>query len=195
MWAEAGIGPEDMNVVGVYDDYPAMALAQLCDLGFTDAGDLPGFVARRLANRSLPVNTAGGQLSAGRHGRWHARPGGSSASTAAPGGRTPDSGARRGVATGYGMVQLRYGMRQCGGTGKGGRMSLHVLPARPAAKVYPAGCGAACGHAQAEPPVARWRTRGGEGELLASCWPDLIRTARADCACWRRCARCRKGRT
>ena len=32
MWAEAGIGPEDMNVVGVYDDYPAMALAQLCDL-------------------------------------------------------------------------------------------------------------------------------------------------------------------
>ncbi|WZB60827.1 thiolase family protein [Achromobacter xylosoxidans] len=64
MWAEAGIGPEDMDVVGVYDDYPAMALAQLCDLGFTDAGDLPGFVARRLANRSLPVNTAGGQLPA-----------------------------------------------------------------------------------------------------------------------------------
>ena len=53
-----------MNVVGVYDDYPAIALAQLCDLGFTDAGDLPGFVARRLANRSLPVNTAG-RLSAG----------------------------------------------------------------------------------------------------------------------------------
>ena len=111
MWAEAGIGPEDMNVVGVYDDYPAMALAQLCDLGFTDAGDLPGFVARRLANRSLPVNTAGAAVGRpGRHGRWHARPGGSSASTAAPGGRTPDSGARRGVATGYGMVQLRYGM-------------------------------------------------------------------------------------
>ncbi|WZB71394.1 hypothetical protein WJ968_05200 [Achromobacter xylosoxidans] len=69
MWAEAGIGPEDMDVVGVYDDYPAMALAQLCDLGFTDAGDLPGFVARRLANRSLPVNTAGGQLSADRPAR------------------------------------------------------------------------------------------------------------------------------
>ena len=111
MWAEAGIGPEDMNVVGVYDDYPAMALAQLCDLGFTDAGDLPGF--RAAAGEPQPAGQHRRRPAVGRpgrHGRWHARPGGSSASTAAPGGRTPDSGARRGVATGYGMVQLRYGM-------------------------------------------------------------------------------------
>lgn len=112
MWAEAGIGPEDMDVVGVYDDYPAMALAQLCDLGFTDAGDLPGFVARRLANRSLPVNTAGGQLSAGQAGTAGGMHGLAEVARQLLGraGERQIPGARRGVATGYGMVQLRYGM-------------------------------------------------------------------------------------
>ena len=112
MWAEAGIGPEDMNVVGVYDDYPAMALAQLCDLGFTDAGDLPGFVARRLANRSLPVNTAGGQLSAGQAGTAGGMHGLAEVARQLlrRAGERQIPGARRGVATGYGMVQLRYGM-------------------------------------------------------------------------------------
>ncbi|WZB75863.1 thiolase family protein [Achromobacter insuavis] len=68
LWADAGLGPQDMDVVGVYDDYPAMAVAQLCDLGLAPADDLAGFIARRIATRELPVNTAGGQLSAGQAG-------------------------------------------------------------------------------------------------------------------------------
>lgn len=115
LWCRAGVGPEDMDVVSVYDDYPAMALAQLCDLGFADADDLPGFVARRIATRSLPVNTAGGQLSAGQAGTaggMHGLVEVSRQLLGQAGGRQlrgPRS-LRHGVVTGYGMVQLRYGM-------------------------------------------------------------------------------------
>ena len=167
MWAEAGIGPEDMNVVGVYDDYPAMALAQLCDLGFTDAGDLPGFVAR-LANRSLPVNTAGGQLSAGQAGTaggmaWRKWPVNCWAGRANA--RFPARGGR-GHRLRHGATALRH-VRQCGGTGKGGRMSLHVFACAACGhKVYPARLWCpACGHAAGG-------TRGGRsGELLA--WTSI----------------------
>ena len=161
MWAEAGIGPEDMNVVGVYDDYPAMALAQLCDLGFTDAGDLPGFVARRLANRSLPVNTAGGRLACT-----------AEVATAAPGGRTPDSrrAAGRGHRLRHGAAALRH-VRQCGGTGKGGRMSLHVFACAACGhRSIPRGCGARPAAMRRRNP---WRSS------RASCWPGpRYRTAR-----------------
>ena len=34
LWQEAGHGPEAVDLVSVYDDYPAMALIQLEDLGF-----------------------------------------------------------------------------------------------------------------------------------------------------------------
>ncbi len=34
LWQEAGCGPSDIDVVSAYDDYPAMVLVQLDDLGF-----------------------------------------------------------------------------------------------------------------------------------------------------------------
>ena len=112
LWADAGVGPQDMDVVGVYDDYPAMALAQLCDLGLAPADDLPGFIARRIATRALPVNTAGGQLSAGQAGTAGGMHGLVEVARQLLGraGARQVAGARHGVATGYGMVQLRYGM-------------------------------------------------------------------------------------
>lgn len=112
LWQRAGLGPEDMDVISVYDDYPAMALAQLCDLGLASAGDLPGFIARRLATRDLPVNTAGGQLSAGQAGTaggMHGLVEVCRQLLGQAGGRQL-RGLRHGVVTGYGMVQLRYGM-------------------------------------------------------------------------------------
>ena len=112
LWRQAGVGPQDMDVISVYDDYPAMALAQLCDLGIANAGDLPGFIARRIASRALPVNTAGGQLSAGQAGTAGGMHGLVEVARQLLGraqGRQLN-GARFGVATGYGMVQLRYGM-------------------------------------------------------------------------------------
>ncbi|QYJ19090.1 thiolase family protein [Achromobacter sp. ES-001] len=112
LWQEAGMGPEDMDVVSVYDDYPAMAVAQLCDLGYADANDLPGFIARRIATRQLPVNTAGGQLSAGQAGTAGGMHGVVEVARQLLGqaGARQVPGARHGVVTGYGMVQLRYGM-------------------------------------------------------------------------------------
>ncbi|WP_454676897.1 thiolase family protein [Achromobacter marplatensis] len=112
LWRRAGLGPEDMDVISVYDDYPAMALAQLCDLGFARADDLPGFIARRIATRALPVNTAGGQLSAGQAGTAGGMHGLVEVSRQLLGqaGARQLPGLRHGVVTGYGMVQLRYGM-------------------------------------------------------------------------------------
>lgn len=112
LWRRAGLGPEDMDVISVYDDYPAMALAQLCDLGFARADDLPGFIARCIATRALPVNTAGGQLSAGQAGTAGGMHGLVEVSRQLLGqaGARQLPGLRHGVVTGYGMVQLRYGM-------------------------------------------------------------------------------------
>ncbi|CAB3921030.1 MULTISPECIES: thiolase family protein [Achromobacter] len=112
LWRQAGLAPQDMDVISVYDDYPAMALAQLCDLGIASPDDLPAFIASRIATQALPVNTAGGQLSAGQAGTAGGMHGlvevarqllGQAAGRQLP-------GARHGVVTGYGMVQLRYGM-------------------------------------------------------------------------------------
>jgi acetyl-CoA acetyltransferase len=112
LWSASGVGPEDVDVASVYDDYPAMVLVQLEDLGYLGDGDVERFVAGRIATRSLPVNTSGGQLSAGQAG--------------AGGGmhglveivrqlrhavevERQVGGARIGLVSGYGMVAYRYG--------------------------------------------------------------------------------------
>jgi len=100
LWSDAGVGPEDIALVSVYDDYPALALVQLADLGFGD----PYSVLEAIEEGTLRVNTGGGQLSAGQAG--------------AAGGmhglvevvrRLRAGEAERGVVTGYGMVAYRYG--------------------------------------------------------------------------------------
>lgn len=71
LYGAAGLGPEAMDIVQVYDDYPVMALLQLEELGFCDAGGASrclkgeGFVP---SGRLVHVNTSGGQLSAGQAG-------------------------------------------------------------------------------------------------------------------------------
>ncbi|HLF67977.1 MAG TPA: thiolase family protein [Gaiellaceae bacterium] len=111
LWQDAGAGPEDMDVVSVYDDYPAMALAQLADLGFAPDGDLPGFLRRRIEEERLPVNTSGGQLSAGQAGCAGGMHGLVEAVTQLLGraGERQVEDARLAVVTGYGMVLYRYG--------------------------------------------------------------------------------------
>ena len=64
LWDKAGAGAGEIDVVSVYDDYPAMALIQLADLGFGE----PQAVLAAIEARALPVNTSGGQLSAGQAG-------------------------------------------------------------------------------------------------------------------------------
>lgn len=111
LWAEAAAEPGDMDVVSVYDDYTAMALVQLEDLGFAPDGDIGRLVAERIGPRSLPVNTSGGQLSAGQAGAAGGMHGVVEVVTQlrGEGGRRQVPGARLGVVSGYGMVAYRYG--------------------------------------------------------------------------------------
>lgn len=111
LWDSAGAGPQDMDLAMVYDDYPAMALIQLADLGFVPDDDLRALLSNRIAPRELPVNTSGGQLSAGQAGAA----GGLHAVVEAvrqlrgQGGARQIPGARLAVVAGYGMVCYRYG--------------------------------------------------------------------------------------
>jgi acetyl-CoA acetyltransferase len=70
LYAAAGIGPADIDVVEVYDDYPVVCVFQIEDLGFCAKGEGPEFIRRHSfeANGSFPFNTSGGQLSTGQAG-------------------------------------------------------------------------------------------------------------------------------
>lgn len=111
LWRQAGAGPQDMDLVSVYDDYPVMALVQLADLGFVPDGDLRGLISR-IASHDLPVNTSGGQLSAGQAGAAGGMHGLVEAITQlrAQAGARQVAGARLAAVSGYGMVEYRYGM-------------------------------------------------------------------------------------
>ena len=70
LYAMAGEGPEDMDFVQTYDDYPVINMMQLEDLGFCAKGDAPEFVRRHdfTWQGDFPMNVSGGQLSVGQAG-------------------------------------------------------------------------------------------------------------------------------
>lgn len=70
LYAAADLGPADMDFVQTYDDYPVIALQQLEDLGFCAKGEGPELLRTRdlRCAGDLPMNTCGGQLSAGQAG-------------------------------------------------------------------------------------------------------------------------------
>lgn len=70
LYAQAGVGPADMDFVQVYDDYPVINLMQLEDLGFCQKGEGAAFLRRSsfVIGGTLPLNTSGGQLSGGQAG-------------------------------------------------------------------------------------------------------------------------------
>jgi acetyl-CoA acetyltransferase len=97
-------------VASVYDDYPAMVLAQLADLGFAPTRDLVR-LARFVADGRWAVNTSGGQLSAGQAGAAGGMHGLVEVVRQLRGGlgERQVAGARLGLVTGYGMLAYRYG--------------------------------------------------------------------------------------
>jgi acetyl-CoA acetyltransferase len=111
LWEEAGLGPDDVDVASVYDDYPVMVLVQLSDLGFAADGDLERFAREQLEGRRLAVNTSGGQLSAGQAGAAGGMHGLVEAVRQLRGeaGERQVEDARTAVVTGYGMIAYRYG--------------------------------------------------------------------------------------
>lgn len=70
LYAMAGMGPEDMDLVQTYDDYPVINMMQLEDLGFCAKGEAPAFVRRHdfTWQGDFPLNVSGGQLSVGQAG-------------------------------------------------------------------------------------------------------------------------------
>lgn len=99
LWGRAGLRAGEMDVVQVYDDYPAMVFAQLADLGYGD----PREVLAAIESGRLRVNTSGGQLANGQAGTA----GGMLGLVEAV--RRLRDDARTAVVTGYGMVVYRHG--------------------------------------------------------------------------------------
>src|SRR5262249_3490945 len=100
-----------MDLACTYDDSPAMVLGRLADLGFDPEHAAARFLAARLDGQRWPVNTSGGQLSAGQAGAAGGMHGLVEvvAQLRGGGGARQVDGARLGVATGYGMGAYRYG--------------------------------------------------------------------------------------
>ena len=70
LYENAGVLPEDIDFAELYDDYPVMVFIQLEDLGFCEKGMAKEFCRKHdLRNQGdFPINTSGGQLSAGQAG-------------------------------------------------------------------------------------------------------------------------------
>jgi acetyl-CoA acetyltransferase len=74
LWSRSDLKPADVDIAQLYDGFTFITMAWLEALGFCGEGEAGPFVdgAERIAlEGELPVNTYGGQLSAGRmHGYW-----------------------------------------------------------------------------------------------------------------------------
>lgn len=70
LYAQAGAGPEDMDFLQTYDDYPVIVTIQMEDLGFCAKGEGGAFIRGHTFTHdgSFPANTSGGQLSVGQAG-------------------------------------------------------------------------------------------------------------------------------
>lgn len=71
LFAEAGLGPDALDLVQTYDDYPIMSVMQLEDLGVIETGMSARFLRERKTTfdgADIPHNTSGGQLDNGQAG-------------------------------------------------------------------------------------------------------------------------------
>ena len=70
LWAQAAMGPEAMDMVQTYDDYPVISMLQFEGLGFCGEGEAARFLRGKnlTFGGDLPHNTGGGQLSGGQAG-------------------------------------------------------------------------------------------------------------------------------
>jgi acetyl-CoA acetyltransferase len=114
LYAQAGVGPGDIDFLETYDDYPVMSMMQIEDLGFCDKGEGPAFVRAHdlTVEGSFPLNTSGGQLSVGQAGASGAYLGLTDAVrqlTGAPLGRAVPEAAI-GMVSGFGMINYDRGV-------------------------------------------------------------------------------------
>ena len=114
LYDQAGVGPDDLDFVCTYDDYPVITVMQLEDLGFCDKGEAPAFIREHTFtwNGSFPLNTSGGQLSVGQAGAAGGSLGLVEAlrqlTRQAEGRQVSD--ARLGLVSGFGMINFDRGL-------------------------------------------------------------------------------------
>jgi acetyl-CoA acetyltransferase len=113
LYSAAGAGPDSLDFAQLYDDYPVMAFVQLEGLGICPTGTAHKFVRETdiTVDGKFPINTGGGQLSAGQAGASGGMIGVVEGVTQLMG----KAGARqvnckRGVVSGYGMVAYGRGL-------------------------------------------------------------------------------------
>ncbi len=114
LYDDAGFGPEDMDFIENYDDYPIMTAIQLEDLGFCRKGEVGAFIDTHTFtfDGDTPLNTGGGQLSIGQAGAG----GGLMSVVEATRQIRREAGPRqvarsdRAVVSGYGMVGYGHGL-------------------------------------------------------------------------------------
>jgi acetyl-CoA acetyltransferase len=114
LYAQAGIGPPDIDFLEAYDDYPVINVFQIEDLGFCRKGEGPAFIRGHTfeAEGSFPFNTSGGQLSAGQAGAAGGHLGVVEAIRQLTG-QTHGAvvaDARHGVVSGFGMINYDRGV-------------------------------------------------------------------------------------
>ncbi|HST40223.1 MAG TPA: thiolase family protein [Conexibacter sp.] len=111
LWAAAGARPEDLDSAHIYDDYPVMVLVQLADLGVIPDDDVKRYLHKTILEEMWPVNTSGGQLSAGQAGASGGMHGLAEAVRQLRGtaGERQVPDAELALATGYGMVLYTHG--------------------------------------------------------------------------------------
>jgi acetyl-CoA acetyltransferase len=97
-----------IEVLSVYDDYPAIVLAQLIDLGLIDPLCASESIDKLMANPKIRINSSGGQLSSGQCGAGAGLHGVYEIIDALR--KDPTIEYRTGLVSGYGMVGYRYGM-------------------------------------------------------------------------------------
>ncbi|MED5461623.1 MAG: thiolase family protein [Pseudomonadota bacterium] len=70
LWRMADVGPNDVDLLQTYDDYPVISVMQMEDLGFCKKGEAAEFIRINSFTHegSFPHNTSGGQLSVGQAG-------------------------------------------------------------------------------------------------------------------------------
>lgn len=114
LWDQAGMAPQEMDLVQTYDDYPVISMMQIEDLGFCAKGEAPAFLRDKdlTVTGDFPHNTSGGQLSGGQAGAAGGFIGMVEAIRQVTGqaGGTQVPGAERALVSGFGMINFDRGL-------------------------------------------------------------------------------------
>jgi acetyl-CoA acetyltransferase len=114
LYAQAGVGPDAIDFLQCYDDYPVINALQFEGLGFCGSGEAPDFIRANTfeAEGTFPINTSGGQLSVGQAGAAGGHLGIVEAMRQLTGetqaGRVRE--ARHGLVSGFGMINYDRGI-------------------------------------------------------------------------------------